>query len=192
MNTRFRFHGIMTMCMAICNSTYTPSWTKGGRILTEEQVFKMTRAQLYNEIWKLSVAGVAKKYNADYNALLKLCKEANIPIPPSGYWTKLQYGKPVEQFPLLESSIVEVILPGNDKPKRIRKVVAEKSDEEDIEHEATVEEPPEDDIDKKNDDKTGDNLEDDAEDDYLPYWAVSGKYNTYKREKLYRETLIKS
>ena len=187
MNTRFRFHGIMTMCMAIYNSTYTPSWTKGGRILTEEQVFKMTRAQLYNEIWKLSVAGVAKKYNADYNALLKLCKETNIPIPPSGYWTKLQYGKPVEQFPLLESSIVEVILPGNDKPKRIRKVVIEKSDEKDLEHEAAVEEPPEDDIDNKHDDKTEDNLDDDAEDDYLPYWAVSGKYNTYKREKLYKE-----
>lgn len=176
------------MCMPIYSSTYTLFWTKGGRILTEEQVFKMTREQLYNEIWVISVAGVAKKYNADYNALLKLCKEADIPVPPSGYWVKLKFSKPVEQFSLPESSIVEVIIPGNDKEKRIRKVVPEKSAEKDLEHEATVEEQPEDDIDNKHDDKTGDNLEyDDAEDDYVPYWAVSGKFNTYKREKLYEE-----
>ena len=179
MNTRFRFHGNMTMCMAIYSSTYTPFWTKGGRILTEEQVFKMTREQLYNEIWEISVAGVAKKYNADYTALLKLCKEANIPVPPSGYWIKLNFGKPVEQLSLPESSIVEVILPGNDKPKRIRKVVTEISSEEDLEHETAVEEPPGDD-----DDKTEYNLD---EDDYVPNWAVSGKYNIYKREKLYKE-----
>ncbi len=127
--------------MAICSSTYTLYWTRGGRILTEEQASIITREQLYNEIWEISVAGVAKKYNANYNDLLKLCKEADVPVPPSGYWVKLQFGKPVEQISLPESSIVEVTLPGNDKPKRIRKAIAEKSveDEKELEHKSLTE-----------------------------------------------------
>lgn len=100
--------------------------------MTEQQVSKITRKQLYNEIWEISVAGVAKKYNANYNGLLKLCKEADIPIPPSGYWAKLKFGKPVEQFLLPESSIVEVTLPDNDQPKRIRKVITEENVEADV------------------------------------------------------------
>ena len=158
--------------------------------MTEEQASKITREQLYNEIWEISVAGVAKKYNANYNDLLKLCKEADVPVPPSGYWVKLQFGKPVAQISLPESSIVEVTLPGNDKPKRIRKTVAEKSvqDEKDLEHKDVPEKPPEDEIDNNYGDETGDNLDDDdAEDDYVPYWGVSSKHNTYNREKLYKE-----
>ena len=99
--------------------------------MAEEQGVKITREQLYKEIWEISVAGVAKKYNANYNDLLKVCKEADIPVPPSGYWMKLEYGKPVEQIPLPESSTLEVMLPGNDKPKRIRKVVAKETADED-------------------------------------------------------------
>ncbi|WP_242974415.1 hypothetical protein [Lacrimispora amygdalina] len=44
--------------------------------------------------------GVSKKYNAPYSHLLKLCKEVDIPIPPSGYWTKLNFGKSVTQTPV--------------------------------------------------------------------------------------------
>ncbi|SHJ13125.1 hypothetical protein [Propionispora hippei] len=154
--------------------------------MTEEQASKITREQLYNEIWEISVAGVAKKYNANYNDLLKLCKEADVPVPPSGYWVKLQYGKPVVQLPLPESTIAEVTLPGNDKPKRIRKAVAEKSVEKALNHEDAPEKTPEDDSGNNSGDETGDNF-DDAEDDYVSYWGVSGKHNTYKREKLYKE-----
>lgn len=158
--------------------------------MTEEQTLKITREQLYNEIWEISVAGVAKKYNADYNDLLKLCKEADVPVPPSGYWVKLKFGKPVEQLSLPESSIVEVALPANDKPKRVRKVVAEKSveDEKDLEREDALEEPPEEDLDNNPGDETGENIDDDdGEEDYVSYWGVSGKHNTYNREKLYKE-----
>lgn len=158
--------------------------------MTEEQASKITREQLYNEIWEISVAGVAKKYNANYNDLLKLCKEADVPVPPSGYWVKLQFGKPVEQISLPESSIVEVTLPGNDKPKRIRKAVAEKSveDEKELEHKDVPEKSPEDEIDNNYGDETGEILDgDDTENDHVPYWGVSGKHNTYYREKLYKE-----
>ncbi|MFV0364293.1 MAG: hypothetical protein ACK5LL_14590 [Suipraeoptans sp.] len=154
--------------------------------MIEEQASKITRKQLYNEIWEISVTGVAKKYNANYNDLLKLCKEADVPVPPSGYWVKLQYGKSVEQLPLPESTIAEVTLPGNDKPKRIRKAVAEKSVEKALDDEDVPEKIPEDDSGNNSGDETGEPLEDDdAEDEYIPYWG--GKHNTYNREKLYKE-----
>jgi hypothetical protein len=74
----------------------------------------MSREQLYNKIWEISVMGVAKKYNAPYGLLLKLCKEVNIPIPPSGYWTKLNFGKPVTQTPLPDSKTDMITLPNQD------------------------------------------------------------------------------
>lgn len=61
---------------------------------------KLTRKELYEEIWKISAAGVAKKYGIPYAKCLAQIKAAKIPIPPSGYWTKISYGKPVEQTPL--------------------------------------------------------------------------------------------
>jgi len=73
-------------------------------VLPEEPVIKMTRKQLYDEIWEISVAGVAKKYDIPYSQLIKQIKEAAIPIPPSGYWTKLSFGKPVTKTELTESA----------------------------------------------------------------------------------------
>ncbi len=85
----------------------------------------MSREQLYNEIWEISVMGVSKKYNAPYSHLLKLCKEVDIPIPPSGYWTKLSFGKPVTQTPLPDIKTDIITLPNlentklkNDKKKQ--------------------------------------------------------------------------
>lgn len=78
--------------------------------MIEEQITRLSRVQLYNEIWEISVTGVAKKYNVPYLEMMKLCKIADIPIPPSGYWTKLKFGKPVTKKPLPESSIKEVTL----------------------------------------------------------------------------------
>jgi hypothetical protein len=68
----------------------------------ENPIIKMTRKQLYDEIWEISVAGVAKKYDIPYAHLMKQIKEAGIPIPPSGYWTKLSHGKPVTKLGLPE------------------------------------------------------------------------------------------
>lgn len=149
--------------------------------MAEEQAHKITREQLYNEIWEISVAGVAKKYNADYNDLLKLCKEADIPVPSSGYWTKLKFGKPVEQILLPELSSVEVTLPTNSKPKRIRKAAARESAEETsvLEQEDEPEEQS----------AEGENSHQDSQ---TLYRTVSGQYNTYNREKLYREVWSKS
>lgn len=91
--------------------------------MTEEKPAKLSREQLYNEIWQISVAGVSKKYDVPYAELLKLCKENDIPIPSSGYWTKLKFGKPVTKTPLPESTDIEVKLPANSTLKCSRRTV---------------------------------------------------------------------
>lgn len=70
--------------------------------MLQPPVTKRTRRQLYDEIWEISVAGVARKYGIPYAHLMKQVKEANIPVPPSGYWTKLSFGKPVVKLELSE------------------------------------------------------------------------------------------
>jgi len=68
--------------------------------IMQTTIMQLTRKQLYDEIWEISAPGVAKKYGIAYSQLLKQIKAANIPIPPSGYWTKLSFGKSVEKIAL--------------------------------------------------------------------------------------------
>lgn len=72
---------------------------------------RLTRKELYEEIWNISVSGVSKKYGIPYTRCLAKIKAAQIPVPPSGYWTKLNYGKSVEQTPLSGDgdAVVELI-----------------------------------------------------------------------------------
>ena len=56
-------------------------------------VTKLTRKQIYDEVWSISISGMVKKYDIAYSLLWKQVKDANIPIPPAGYWTKKEYGK---------------------------------------------------------------------------------------------------
>lgn len=71
----------------------------------------LKRSQLFDEIWTISASRVAKKYNLTYSALLECCRKYSIPIPPSGYWTKLEFGK-ADPKPLLpEADVEEVTIP---------------------------------------------------------------------------------
>lgn len=80
----------------------------------QTKIIQFTRQQLYDEIWTYSVAGVAKKYGIPYPLLMKQVKDAAIPYPPSGYWTKLSFGKPVEQIPLTGPADQVIQLPQDD------------------------------------------------------------------------------
>lgn len=82
--------------------TTIPDEGKEETTVPENPIIEMTRKQLYDEIWEISVAGVAKKYDIPYAHLMKQVKEAGIPIPPSGYWIKLSHGKPVTKLNLPE------------------------------------------------------------------------------------------
>ncbi len=63
--------------------------------MTSENTIILTRQKLYDEVWNQSVTGVAKKYNLNYGRLIKSLKEADVPYPSSGYWTRVVCGKDV-------------------------------------------------------------------------------------------------
>ncbi len=73
---------------------------------------QVNRRELYNEIWSISASKTAAKYEVNYTRFLKICRENDIPIPPSGYWAKLQLGKTVEKTPLPPSQIETIELTG--------------------------------------------------------------------------------
>lgn len=80
--------------------------------MNDSNMVLINRKQLYDEIWKISVAGVAKKYNLHYAKLIKSLKSYDIPYPSSGYWTKLACGKDVsgEIKPLPQKDFDDVYL----------------------------------------------------------------------------------
>ncbi|WGU96464.1 hypothetical protein QJQ58_09620 [Paenibacillus dendritiformis] len=83
---------------------------KEENAMPEYSGIEMTRKQLYDEIWEISVARVAKKYDLPYAHLMKQIKEASIPIPPSGYWTKLNFNKPVTKLELPEPADEKIFI----------------------------------------------------------------------------------
>lgn len=88
----------------------------------------LSRQQLYDEIWQMSVAGVARKYNLNYAKLIAKCREANIPFPSPGYWTRKNMGKDVSgevvALPPSDNENVELLLAGVKSEKK-KKVISD-------------------------------------------------------------------
>ena len=60
----------------------------------------MTREALYELVWSEPVKDLAAKLRISDVGLAKQCRRANVPVPPRGYWAKLDAGQPVERTPL--------------------------------------------------------------------------------------------
>ena len=56
---------------------------------------KLTRKKLYELVWSEPLTVLAKKFESSDNILRATCKKYNIPLPKSGHWMKIQFGKPV-------------------------------------------------------------------------------------------------
>lgn len=141
--------------------------------MTEDQSVKISREQLYNEIWEISAVGVSKKYNVGYAQLLRICKDNEIPIPPSGYWAQLRFGKPVEKTLLPDSSIDEISLSDEAKIRRLRSNATNKAPAT-----SRAEKPPE-------------ATTPQTPKERFTHRTVEGKYNRYNRDKLYEEVWAK-
>jgi len=63
--------------------------------------FVIARTDLYEQVWVLSMPQLAKQFGVRYYTLTKACRSADIPLPPQGYWLKLQRGKAVVGRPPL-------------------------------------------------------------------------------------------
>lgn len=98
------------------------------------------RVQLYELVWSEPMQQLAKHFGVSDVALGKNCRQAGIPVPPRGYWAKLQAGKKVSRLPLPEREIGEsdtVSVPGRPSPEVKRRLaeilVSSPTGEEDVE-----------------------------------------------------------
>jgi hypothetical protein len=53
---------------------------------------------------------VASHYDCDYWRLRSSCSRANIPIPPKGYWMKVQHRKPLPERPALGPHQYDIVV----------------------------------------------------------------------------------
>lgn len=74
---------IINVFYSTFHKQFKPMYMKGKRLIS----------------YIVSASGVAKQYGLIYAKLLQSCKEYGIPIPPSGYWTKIVCGKEVSKAP---------------------------------------------------------------------------------------------
>lgn len=53
-----------------------------------------TRRDLYDRVWTEPIRTAALSLGVSDVGLAKACRVAGVPVPPRGYWAKLQHGKP--------------------------------------------------------------------------------------------------
>ncbi len=94
---------------------------------------KLTRKDLYDKVWDVPLTKLSKEFNLSDNGLRKICKNFDIPLPPVGYWQKLQFGKKVAKTPLPKQENEKEIKILIDKNKNasnptdfLKKIVTEK------------------------------------------------------------------
>ncbi|MFL1674437.1 hypothetical protein [Paenibacillus dendritiformis] len=61
---------------------------------------EFNRNKLYEEVWKEPATKVAKRYGVPYELFRKNCIELKVPLPSSGYWAQIKFGKIVKVPPL--------------------------------------------------------------------------------------------
>ncbi len=98
---------------------------------------KFTRKELYDLVWSGPLTIIAKKFETSDYVLRKVCKDFNIPLPKSGHWMKIQFGKPVDIEPLDENYAGpnDVSLSETPTPENIISVSVELSSPEALKYE---------------------------------------------------------
>ncbi|MDX8483151.1 hypothetical protein RFN28_32570, partial [Mesorhizobium sp. VK24D] len=73
-----------------------------------------SRQELHQLVWSRPVRAVASEYGISDVAFAKLCRKHNIPLPPRGYWARVEAGyKPrVEPLPVRGFGMPEIIRTG--------------------------------------------------------------------------------
>ncbi|MEM5387913.1 hypothetical protein VSR68_30635 [Paraburkholderia phymatum] len=62
--------------------------------------YLFTRRQLYELVWAGPITALAKSLGVSDVGLAKACRRGDIPLPPRGYWAKLNAGRHVDRTPL--------------------------------------------------------------------------------------------
>ena len=72
--------------------------------------FQLTREQLYDLVWSEAMWRMCKHFGISDVALAKHCRKVGVPLPPRGYWNKLQAGRKAVKTPLPERDLGTVNL----------------------------------------------------------------------------------
>lgn len=58
---------------------------------------RVTREQLYEQVWSVPIWKLCEQYGLSDNGLRKVCRRLSVPVPPRGYWAKVEAGKKVRK-----------------------------------------------------------------------------------------------
>jgi len=90
--------------------------------------FRLTREQLYELVWSEPMQRLGKQIGISDVAIAKHCRRLGIPLPPRGYWNKLQAGKKIMKAQLRPrdlATINEVEMSGELSPELLARIPGE-------------------------------------------------------------------
>jgi hypothetical protein len=61
---------------------------------------KLTRKEMYKQVWSEPMTKLAERYGLSDVGLAKICKKNKIPRPTRGYWARKQAGNAPKRIPL--------------------------------------------------------------------------------------------
>ena len=64
---------------------------------------RVSREQLYEEVWAEPMTTVALKYEVSSSFMARICTRLKVPRPPRGYWAMYATGKRPKRQPLPEA-----------------------------------------------------------------------------------------
>lgn len=73
-----------------------------GRRRKNTQETHLSREELYERVWSTPVSILAEEWGLSDRGLSKACRKLKIPVPPRGYWAKVEAGKRVRRAKLAE------------------------------------------------------------------------------------------
>ena len=78
---------------------------------------RITRRQLYEQVWATPIVRLAKQYGLSDVGLGKICKKHKIPKPRPGYWAKVQNKVPTNKVRLPDPDVnPEIAIRANRPP----------------------------------------------------------------------------
>jgi hypothetical protein len=88
---------------------------------------KMTRRQLYDLIWSKPMRDAAREVGLSSVGLKKVCLRHKVPVPPQGYWNKIQAGHRPTKLPFFDVddlTLTQAVFASSydDLPAAVRKV----------------------------------------------------------------------
>jgi hypothetical protein len=74
-----------------------PRFVHVGPRRSSGREIRLDRAALFDRVWSEPVDTLAKEWGLSGNGLAKACRRLQIPVPPRGFWVKVQHGQQIRR-----------------------------------------------------------------------------------------------